>query len=344
MSAQLENQCPKVSVIIPVYNAQDFLDDTIKSVLNQTFKDFELLLVDDGSKDCSPEICDKYAVKDPRVKVFHKPNGGVSSARNLGLDNAKGEFIAFADNDDRMFPEFLETMTGNIAGYDLMLSSFVEVMGGHKYSNAVNSRNQQPNNYVDASKIQEIKEKAKDLNLMRLGVIWCNFFRQSIIKDFSIRFPLTQHEDTIFIYNYLLHCNSIRRIDYQGYMRVYREDSLGHNHKFIAETESISKFDQAFYGVIRRFGITDENLIYKFRWRLRSGIRSFLLKGYYKDTKVPRAERMKRWSDIRKKDFNVAPYFGKVGIVDKAFHLTLRTRLYRILDPFILMGLRLLKR
>lgn len=130
MSAQLENQCPKVSVIIPVYNAQDFLDDTIKSVLNQTFKDFELLLVDDGSKDCSPEICDKYAVKDPRVKVFHKPNGGVSSARNLGLDNAKGEFIAFADNDDRMFPEFLETMTGNIAGYDLMLSSFVEVHGG----------------------------------------------------------------------------------------------------------------------------------------------------------------------------------------------------------------------
>ena len=89
-----------VSCIIPVYNTEKYLHRCIDSVLAQTYKDFELLLIDDGSTDSSGTICDEYAAKDARVRVFHKENGGVSSARNLGLYHAQGEWIIVMDSDD----------------------------------------------------------------------------------------------------------------------------------------------------------------------------------------------------------------------------------------------------
>ena len=96
----MENNNPTISVIVPVYNAEKYLSRCIDSILVQTFTCFELLLVDDGSTDCSGRICDEYAKRDTRIRVIHKENGGVSSARNLGLDNAKGEWICFCDSDD----------------------------------------------------------------------------------------------------------------------------------------------------------------------------------------------------------------------------------------------------
>ena len=104
----------KLSIIIPIYNVERYLEETINSVLKQTFTDFELILVDDGSTDNSGKICDKYAQKDSRVKVIHKPNGGVSSARNAGVDNATGEFIGFVDSDDIISEVMYEGMI-NIA-------------------------------------------------------------------------------------------------------------------------------------------------------------------------------------------------------------------------------------
>ncbi len=101
---------PKISVIVPVYNSEQHLPRCIDSILGQTFTDFELLLIDDGSKDNSDRICDEYAVKDSRVRVFHKENGGVSSARNLGLDNAQGEWIIFIDSDDWISESMLHDM------------------------------------------------------------------------------------------------------------------------------------------------------------------------------------------------------------------------------------------
>lgn len=91
---------PQISVIVPVYNAEKSLNRCVDSILAQTFTDFELILVNDGSKDSSGQICDRYVLSDPRVRVIHKSNGGVSSARNLGLDAAGCEFITFCDSDD----------------------------------------------------------------------------------------------------------------------------------------------------------------------------------------------------------------------------------------------------
>ena len=101
---------PKISVIVPVYKAEAYLDRCIESILAQTYTDFELILVNDGSPDNCGAICDEYAEKDPRVRVIHKENGGVSTARNAGLAAATGEFIAFVDPDDWVEVDMYEKM------------------------------------------------------------------------------------------------------------------------------------------------------------------------------------------------------------------------------------------
>lgn len=101
---------PCVSVIIPVYNTGTILNDTIKSILNQTFSDFELLLINDGSTDESGILCDKYQKLDSRIKVFHKTNSGICNTRNFAIDNIKGKYVAFCDHDDLYSPNFLEKM------------------------------------------------------------------------------------------------------------------------------------------------------------------------------------------------------------------------------------------
>ena len=117
---------PVVSIIVPVYNTEKFLHRCIDSILTQTYTDFELLLIDDGSKDSSGTICDEYAAKDVRVRVFHKENGGVSSARNMGLDNARGEWITFVDSDDWIDDNYLEALYGAciVSGSDIVFCGF----------------------------------------------------------------------------------------------------------------------------------------------------------------------------------------------------------------------------
>ena len=125
-----------ISIIVPIYNTERYLNRCIDSVLSQTFTDFELLLIDDGSTDKSGDICDSYAQKDSRIKVFHKENGGVSTARNYGLDNARGEWIAFVDADDwidkNMYYEMYNTAVSSRA--DIVLCSFYEYYGPAKQS------------------------------------------------------------------------------------------------------------------------------------------------------------------------------------------------------------------
>lgn len=103
-------ETPKITIISPVYNAEKFVDKFIQSIQHQSFTDFELLLVNDGSTDHSGDICDKYASHDKRIKVFHKENGGVSSARQMGLDKSSGEYIIHADPDDWIEPEMLQEL------------------------------------------------------------------------------------------------------------------------------------------------------------------------------------------------------------------------------------------
>lgn len=114
MENYAKNENPLVSIIVPVYNSAKYLSGCVDSILAQTYKNIELILVDDGSKDDSGKICDSYASKDSRVKVIHQQNGGISRAQNAGLDAASGEFIAFADNDDILDCQNIEILLNAI--------------------------------------------------------------------------------------------------------------------------------------------------------------------------------------------------------------------------------------
>ena len=326
-----------VSVIVPVYNSQNVLSDTIESVLAQTYVDFELLLVDDGSTDTSPQICDEYARKDKRIKVFHKQNGGVSSARNYGLENAKGEFISFLDNDDMYYPEFLQTMIDNIGNYDYLLASYIEKgISERKHPESV-QRKKTVKQKIEAKNIKEIHDKAQELNLLGFGAIWCTLFRKSIIDKYHIRFQHLQYEDTIFIYEYALHCNSMCSISYEGYFCYNHNDSQGHSHKYIAEEKAVSELDGIFNDVLQRFSIKDSKSVSKFRNRLRFAIRSYLLKGYYIDTRVTVGKRISRWNFIRNKHFLCKPYRGGKDKLDSFFYIVVIFRLYYIIDPLLIL-------
>ena len=112
----------KISIIVPCYNVEEYLPKCIDSILNQTYKNLEILLVDDGSPDRCGEICDEYAKKDSRIKVIHKSNGGLSDARNVAIDIAEGEFLTFIDSDDYVTPNYVELLYNLIVKYKAQMS------------------------------------------------------------------------------------------------------------------------------------------------------------------------------------------------------------------------------
>ena len=193
---------PKISVIIPVYNTEKFLHRCIDSVLAQTYTDFELLLIDDGSKDSSGTICDEYAEKDSRVRVFHKENGGVSSARNLGLDNAQGEWVTFVDSDDYIEENFLKSFEGNLDA-DLVVGNMIEKgPQGNLLKNI-------PSGYHHPLK------KALEGNLTKLAFQSAceKLFRGSLIKNLRFDESMIIGEDHYFMLRYVYIAKSLRILE-----------------------------------------------------------------------------------------------------------------------------------
>ena len=178
---------PKVSIIVPVYNAEKYLHRCVESILSQTFLEYELLLIDDGSPDRSGEICDEYAQKDNRIHVFHKENGGVASARQFGLEHAQGEFVIHADPDDyvesSMLEELYECAKKNQA--DLVICDFF--VDDDKYSK------QEPSG-------ENHMIVLKDLFQRLHGSCWNKLVRRSCYEKFNITFSqnLSFCEDLTF--------------------------------------------------------------------------------------------------------------------------------------------------
>ena len=198
-SAAKKEHAPKISVIVPVYKVEKYLPECIESVLAQTFTDFELILVDDGSPDNSGAICDAYAARDPRIRVFHKENGGVSSARNLGLDHARGEWIAFVDSDDWLSPEYLNRLIrGTDAAVCISAVGFTQV---HETTRErVSSR----------LRCETVVAAAVPAAFARASTIpfwapWAKLFRNPKRRNKTVRFRENIHyaEDWIFLLEYL---------------------------------------------------------------------------------------------------------------------------------------------
>lgn len=181
-----------ISIIVPVYNAEQFLSRCIDSIILQTFSNFELLLIDDGSVDKSGQICDEYAKKDTRISVFHKENGGVSSARNMGLDNAKGDWVAFIDSDDYIDTEYIQNM------YNHIVCEKQLILSGYRSK-------------IKSCNFDEITLKGSDFvkYLINKKTIlysqpWAKLYNLNVIKKEGIYFPLNIHlgEDAIFNLRY----------------------------------------------------------------------------------------------------------------------------------------------
>lgn len=175
----------KVSVIMPVYNSEKYLETTIKSVLNQEFDEFELILVDDGSKDKSGEICDEFADSDPRVKVIHKSNGGICSARNCGLAAAEGEYIAFCDNDDLYLPGLLADNYKLAKKYNADVVRYSRIYRTIKDGKIISEERTKFNSgaYSDS----EFAENFAEINKAGEG-IWAGIYRTSFLKKNNIQF------------------------------------------------------------------------------------------------------------------------------------------------------------
>lgn len=182
----------------------------VNSIINQDFIDFELLLVDDGSTDGSGELCNKLAATENRISVFHKENGGNSSARNLGIENAKGEWLYFVDSDDELFPYSLSVLSNCITeGIDMVLAGYVVMDNSAKEIYSVNQRS------IDlVSNEKAIELMYRSFPYRYLGYIWIKLFRASIIKNHSLLFAndICFNEDRLFTIQFL--CKSQKSVVY----------------------------------------------------------------------------------------------------------------------------------
>ena len=212
---------PKISIIVPVYKVEPYIHKCVDSILNQTFKDFELILVDDGSPDNCGKICDEYAQKDNRVKVIHKENGGLSSARNAGLDISIGKYIGFVDSDDYIEKDMYEILY-NICEENkcdiVSCSSIIYfpektvINGGHGLI---------IHNNEEAMRVMLEGELYDE-------VVWVKLFKKSVIGD--IRFPVGKiYEDTAFTYKVINNSKKVATIGEPKYNYIKHENSIMSN-------------------------------------------------------------------------------------------------------------------
>lgn len=222
---------PLISIIVPVYNTERYLSKCIDSILGQTYENIEVILVDDGSSDKCPQICDEYAGKDSRVKVIHKENEGVSSARNSGLDIAKGDFIGFVDSDDYVRIDMLNHLRQIQLEkqVDLICFGYSKESKRGELKEVTLLEKYYENVSLDASMELAFPGLYHSDNIEYLSVsIWNKLYKRDIIGKYNIRFDenLRKAEDLIFNITYLMNSKSIYTICESYYFYCFSEDSI----------------------------------------------------------------------------------------------------------------------
>lgn len=225
---------PIVSIIVPVYNAQDTVSRCIESILKQSYKDFELILVDDGSQDASGEICDRYASEDDRIHVIHKENTGVSDSRNIAIREARGKYLQFVDADDWVSPEasgiLASTAESNCC--DLVISDFYRVVDNR----IAHKGDIQENGLLSRTKFAEyMMENPADYYY---GVLWNKLYRKALVEEYKIKMDsdISWCEDFMFNLEYICHAERIYVLRVPVYYYVKTKHSLSTQGISIAKT------------------------------------------------------------------------------------------------------------
>lgn len=215
----------KVSVIIPVYNVEKYLEKCIQSVINQSLKDIEIILVDDGSGDLSGKICDDFAKCDSRVKVIHQKNQGPSAARNKGIEISKGEYISFVDSDDYLDEKMLEVLynKGKEHNIDIVFCDLIR----DKFGNAKIKEFDLPKDeIIDRNGVLKFIKSYK--NVFSVNHIYAKIHKRDLLINNNIVFPenLKLQEDTVFVLESMIHAESLYCIKGSYYNHIKRADSL----------------------------------------------------------------------------------------------------------------------
>lgn len=300
---------PKISIIVPVYNVEKYIKRCIDSIIVQTYSDWELLLIDDGSPDRSGDICDEYARNDNRIKVFHTVNEGVSSARNLGLDNARGEYVTFIDSDDwiegKCFEVCVFLMERDML--DILQFSFKRVDdNGNILHRKVNGTN-----------VLSFEEyvKSQQYNVC----VWGTFIRYSIIEKKHVRFDrkLKLAEDQVFIFAVMSCSDKLQSIPIAFYNYYFNVGSATNN----TQIEDIMNSSEAMLKLKRKLPILTEHcdkMIVSFTM-------ASLLK---KDVDILKLSKMYKCADVRKVESKI--FYEKIYVVLSKINVYAAVLIFRV--------------
>lgn len=238
----LDSKLPLISVIVPVYNTEKFLCNCIESVQKQSYTNYELVLIDDGSTDHSSQICDEYASIDPKIRVIHKNNSGVSDARNKGLDICKGQYLMFLDSDDCIKENCLKILFENIQKYNADIVSGITVDSSYKCKNG--------EKYEIWKKGEGIKESLSDNHFAY--AVWAKLYRREVIGNTRFRSEYRINEDSLFVFELL--CKEIKFVGISEEVYFYRNNP---------NSASNARFSEKYFDILKvsnvKFKIIENN-------------------------------------------------------------------------------------
>lgn len=267
----------KISVIIPIYKVESYIRKCIESVINQSYENLEIILVDDGSPDACGNICDEYARKDTRIKVIHKENSGVSDTRNVGIKNATGDFIGFVDGDDYISSDMFKILYETIKKYnaDISIVSYYEMF------------NEKVIGGMDSNKLDIINKKEAIIELLRDKKIqsycWNKLFKREMFE--KIEFPSEKYfEDMATMIQIFEKANIIARIEKPEYYYARRNDSIIGSKNLKAYNDYVDIMFQKYFYVFEKYPELEPYNAYNFilnAIRLYTIIVSFNLEELY---------------------------------------------------------------
>lgn len=324
----------KICVIIPVYNAEKYIAFCIESICHQSFKDFELILIDDGSTDGSSLICDKFAKIDDRIKVIHQNNRGLSRTRNLGIDKSISEYIAFADADDYYENNFLEECISRIEKDN---SDFVFTATIKEYyrEDKLYKSEYYPNWNDKTCTVNQMPNSIWiDFSFINMLTAWGKIYKSKIIKENNIRFleDVTPHEDSCFNFDYLSVINKVSIVSsYFYHYRIENNESLMHAYRPNIY-EITCQFCQRFNKFINRFQVNKKT--YKFYKQTIFAMFIECAMHFYKfqklTTKCQRIENLKNIMDNT--DFQNVKYSDLNSIKNIAYLFMLKNSMIHVIN------------
>jgi len=332
-----------VSIIVPIYNAAKYLRFTLDSILSQTYTNYELILVNDGSTDDTELICFDYAKHNEKVYYFYKTNGGLSSARNYGILHARGKWLSFVDSDDYLCPDFYETLIKSSvdSDYDVIISTFRLITREKLVSEGPSAVIKIGGiNELSAQNFEECKAKWPMLDGIPgvMGMVWKKLYRKDVITKYDLSFTTIQSEDELFDLQYCGYINSFRSIKYAGYCYIDASGSMCKLNKNIVEHDWISAVWQSYEIIKKRFEVDDEAYWNNVCFRMLVRYSAYIRKGYFKDTRIPYKQRIARWNEVVNDS-----YFKKMRwkhtwtISTKVCYILSKFKLYYIGDFILLM-------